>query len=105
MNLIYGNYPETLDVSLAEKDYKQFHVVIVKPEKNMYRFSNCFVNINDKRIDKETVATYCGFNEDDFDAEEFAVACVEFYGERFWGGYHEMVEEEEAKKIIKEYLN
>lgn len=104
MNLIYGS-PEELNVSLAEKDYKQFHVVVIKPEGNLWRFSNCMININDKRIDKDTVATYCGFGEDDFDAEEFAVACLEYYGERFWGGYHEMVDEAMAKQLIKEYMN
>lgn len=104
MNLIYGN-PDELNVSLAEKDYKQFHVVMIVPEHGNYRFSNCMVNINDKRVDKETVSTYVGFGEDVFDPEEFAVACVEYYGERFWGGYHEMIDAEEAKNRIKEYLN
>lgn len=102
MNLIYGNADE-LDITLVALEYKKFHVISIKPYKDGYRYSNCYVDINDKRIDKEEVKAYAGIG-DSFDAEEFAAACVDYYGERFWQGSVSQINEDEAKTKIIKYL-
>ena len=101
MELVYGS-PEELDVTLVEKLRKEFEVVNIKPNKDgTYKYSQCYVNINSKDIDKEEIETYIGMAED-FDAQEFAAACVEYYGERFWGGgVATLTKEEAAAKLAK----
>lgn len=102
MNLVLGS-AENLDCVLVEKERKEFHVLSIKPHGDAYRLSNCYVNINSKDIDKDEVAMYAGMAED-FVAEEFAAACVEYYGERFWGGGSYTLTKEEAQEKIKKYL-
>ena len=94
MNIVYGKL-EDLNVTLAKLEHKEFHVVSITPDPKGYRYSSAYVNINDSRIDKEEVKAYAGMN-DDFDAEEFAAACVEYYGERFWGGFVKIISKEDA---------
>lgn len=104
MNLIYGS-PKALNVIMCEKDYRQFHVVSIKPDKNgMYKKASTYVDVNSKLIDKDTIAVYSGM-EETYDMEEFAVACVDFYGERFWGGNVGLITKEEAQAEINKLLN
>ena len=103
MNIIYEN-EETLEFKLVEKEKKEFHVVTTAPEGDKIRYCNCRVNINSKDIDKDEVCMFAGMDEL-FDVEEFACACVEYYGTRFWGGFSKLLTKEEAKEKLSIFLD
>lgn len=49
-------------------------------EDDLYYFGNCQVDITDTWIDRNVVLHYIGMTEDTFDAVQFAVGCIEYYG-------------------------
>lgn len=103
MNLVEGS-EKALNVVLVSKEYREFRVTTIKPYKDeKYKLVNCYVDINSKMIDKDTVACFAGMDEI-FDAEEFAAACVAYYGENFWGGKAYILTKEEAEEKLKELL-
>ena len=98
MKLIYDN--GDLEVTLIKKEKKCFNVVkIVKEKENLYKIMSANININSSNIDKCEIETYIGM-ENEFDAEEFAIACLDYYGNKFWGGSVGYFNAEETEKFI-----
>ena len=50
-----------------------------------YIFCELSVDITDKWIDKKAVMQYIGMSEDDFDAIQYAIGCVDYYGPENFG--------------------
>ena len=99
MKLIYDD--GDLQVSLIEKKKRCFNVVkITKEAEDKYKMISADININSKNIDRGEIETYAGMDEI-FDPEEFAVACLEYYGNKFWGGSVGYFSKEEVEEFLK----
>lgn len=98
-----------LEVTLVEKARKCFHIVkTVKEDEDNYKIMSANVNINSDKIDKDEVDTFLYSMDNilgDSDAEEFAAACYEYYGNKFWGGSIGYFNAEETKKFIEDNLD
>lgn len=94
-----------LEVTLIGKQRKSFRVVkITKEKEDLYKIMSASVNINSSNIDKDEIATAIGMF-DEFDAEEFAVACYEYYGNKFWNGSVGYFNAEETERFIVNNLD
>lgn len=75
-------------------------------KEDKFLFADCEVDITDSWIDKNAVMDYLGMTEKTFDAIQFAIGCINYYGvENFlspYDGYR--FTEEEIKDRLKHYM-
>lgn len=72
---------------------------------DLFLFANCTVDVEDGWIDRKEVMEYAGMTEESFDAVQFAISCVEFYGvENFSSPYNGYAfNRKEIEKMLKWY--
>lgn len=68
---------------VEEHSDTEFSVLICRQygDTNEYfQFGECSVDITDEWIDRKSVMSYIGMTEEGFDAVQFALGCIDFYG-------------------------
>lgn len=93
----------------AEHSDTEIKVLYCRPfddEEDLYYYADCLVDITDSWIDKKSVMDFMGITEETFDAVQFAIGCIEYYGvENFsdsYMGYR--FTREEIEKDLRNYL-
>ena len=98
----------------SEHSDTEFRILYCRPfddEDDLYLFGDCTVNIEDDWIDRDAVLSYIGmmddtYEEGKFDAIQFAIGCIEYYGiDNFTGGYDEIrLRKVEICERLKHYM-
>lgn len=91
-----------------EHSETEFSILYCRPfddEEDQYLFADCLVSIEDNWINRNDVMSYLGMDAEDFDAVQFAIGCVMFYGvENFSNPYEGYVfTKEEVKEKLRSY--
>ena len=111
MYINYGdvNFFEYGILADAEHSNTEIKILYCRPiddTENQFFFADCAVDITDTWMDKKSVMDYIGMTEENFDAVQFAIGCVEYYGaENFsspYDGYQ--FTDTEIKDRLKYYL-
>lgn len=93
----------------AEHSDTEIKILYCRPyddEEDLFLFADCEVDTTDSWIDRKAILEYIGMTEESFDAVQFAIGCVEYYGvENFsspYGGYQ--FSRKEIEESLKHYL-
>jgi hypothetical protein len=93
----------------AEHSDTEIKVLYCRPYddvEDLFLFADCEVDITDSWIDRKQVMDYLGMTEENFDAIQFAIGCIDYYGvENFsspYGGYR--FSREDIEEQLKHYL-
>ena len=85
----FFEYGILVDAEHSDTEIKILYCRPYDDEDDLFLFADCTVDINDSWIDREAVMSYVGMSEDDIDAVQFAIGCVEYYGvENFSSPYN-----------------
>lgn len=96
---------------LVDNDHEEneINILVCRPyddEENLFQFAECQVDITDSWINRDSVMSFIGMSEEDFDDIQFAIGCIDYYGiENFSDstfGYDFTMEE--IKDKLKYYL-
>ena len=98
----------------SEHSDTEFRILYCRPfddEDDLYLFGDCTVNIEDDWIDRDAVLSYIGmmddtYEEGKFDATQFAIGCIEYYGVDEFRDYYlpaQMTKDEVCRRL-KNYL-
>jgi hypothetical protein len=87
----------------------EFNILMCNPypdKEDTYQFAECSVDIEDSWIDKANVMAYCGLDSKNYDATEYALGCLEYYGAENFGGMSyaydfRNMDKESIKEILK----
>lgn len=76
----------------AEHSDTEFSILYCRPyddEEDLYFFAECEVDVTDSWIDKNAVMDYLGMSAENFNAVQYAIGCIEYYGaENFSSPYN-----------------
>ena len=79
------------------------YVYIRKDSERCFQFDNCYVDISDSWIDVDAVESYAECSKES-EPELFAIACIDYYGVRNFGGTaYYVFTKSELKEKIKSY--
>ena len=93
------------DLTLVEKEKKTFKVITTEQlSKDEFKITQAHINIHSKEVDQDEVAMFANFAEDDFDVFEFAAACLEYYGPRYWKAETAVFNKKEIEKFLSKQM-
>lgn len=111
MYINYGDknffeYGVLVDAEHSDTEIKILYCRPYDDTEDQYFFADCAVDISEDWINKNIIMEFIGMNEENFDAIQFAIGCIEYYGaENFsslYNGYNFTAEE--IKERLKYYL-
>lgn len=93
----------------AEHSDTTFDILYCRPfddEEDSFLFASCQVDITDSWIAKNSVMDYIGMDAKKFDAIQFAIGCIEYYGvENFSSPYEGYQHNREyIESVLKHHL-